>query len=42
VITLASARPAQAGDYGRCDNRLPSFIVGGTFAGAVPFQALPR
>ena len=38
----ASGRPAQASDYGRCDSRLPSFIVGGTFSGAVSFQALPR
>ena len=38
----ASARPAPASDYGRCDSRLPSFIVGGTFSGAVSLQALPR
>jgi hypothetical protein len=34
--------PAPAGDYGRCDNRLPSFIVGGTFTSAVSLQALLR
>ena len=40
--SAASVLFALAGDYQRCDNRVPSFIVGGTFAGAVAFQSLPR
>jgi hypothetical protein len=37
VITLAPARPAQAGDYGRCGIRVASLNASGTFGGAVAF-----
>jgi hypothetical protein len=41
VISLASARPAPAGDYGRCGIRVASLNAVGTFGVAVAFR-MPR